>query len=143
MKSMFEAVDQKIFVLTSGHYDDYRIVGVFADRDLAEAVMARNETSYFEMRVEEWLINDLAPLADKARPFYPFLVRVTGDGQSVFECEREDVSPYEMCSLRTREVNKGAGHRTAGTFYMTLWAENEEQAKTIALERVKDFLRKR
>ena len=71
-----------VYVVTEGEYSDYHIEAVFDDRMLAEDYIDRRSPSRWKRwRIEEYLINALAPIngmilyraifdADESEPYY-------------------------------------------------------------------------
>ena len=90
----------KVWVIESGEYSDYRVVGVFSSqenaRQVADAINAPSEGKLYysdEATVAEWALD---PAVHELRQgFTPFIVNMREDG-TVERCDPLDVSGYEL-----------------------------------------------
>lgn len=83
----------KVYVVTSGEYSDYSILGVFDSRELADEVVAERESTgnrYNRARVEEYELNPA--LYESPNP--TFRVVIGSDG-NVYRCELHKGSAVE------------------------------------------------
>ena len=92
---------QKIYIVTQGEYSDYRICGVFDDKDLAgKFITSFNSPSYHDvMMIEEWNLNPYAPELKEGHK--PFFVRMKKNGDTI-EIELRD-APYGFDGGATTE----------------------------------------
>lgn len=59
---MDKIAEGKVYVVTSGEYSDYRIVGIYSTEDKAQRVMDADRGDidlYDEYRIEEWDIDEI------------------------------------------------------------------------------------
>jgi hypothetical protein len=116
----------KIYIVTSGSYSDYSIVGVFTDRDMAEKMAAATRDSN---GVEEW---DTDILPDKvAQGYKPYRVEFGSNWRTSGDVTRFSIDSHDYADEGYIHVQDGAGiWRTR--LVVHCWAKDEEGAAKIA-----------
>ena len=121
---MTDAERKTIFVVTSGCYSDYHVVGVFSTEDAAKACAAHmgEDGSVLEMALDSGS--------------QEFLV-----GLSVWSCSWASGNNAEWRSYETAKVEPPADRASIdkqGNLFANIfcWARNQEHAEKIAAERL-------
>lgn len=116
-----------IYIVTEGEYSDYRIVGVFSDKAVADDhCAAYNSTERLYSRgdrsVEEWTIDGMVP---PGRGLLRFTVTASLDGWNhVTEASPDDADELSPTS-------------TDGTHWrQAVWARNEDHAEKIVRDNI-------
>jgi hypothetical protein len=122
-------IAMKIYIVTSGSYSDYSIVGVFTDRDMAEKMAAATRDSN---GVEEW---DTDILPDKvAQGYKPYRVEFGPNWRTSGDVGRISIdSPY-FADEGYIYAQDGEGMWRA-FLIVCCWAKDEEGAAKIANEK--------
>jgi len=114
----------KIYVLTDGVYSEYRIVGVFDDKE--KAIRFRdyyNEgDSRHNARIEEYPLNSDVDKVDQGYDYYFILMAKNGDIKS---CKKDTPST----------VDTNISKDTKGNYIGHVWAKDQVSAIKIMNER--------
>lgn len=107
----------KVYVVTQGRYSSYRIVGISLDRELAEraAEFRMKQGWHDQVQVDEWETDEFNKQAFTCL----YEVWFSSDNGSIILCEEQ---PWLDQEVTTK-------------FVVYVFAENEEQAKKIAIDR--------
>ena len=107
----------KVFIVTTGVYSDYKIRAVFDDENMADnfTMMFRDE----DVCVEEYTLNEYSDTVKKGYKPYSVNMKCNGDVERVQLCDVEDAG------------NWGCG---AGILYNYCLAKNENHAIKVTNE---------
>ena len=126
--------NNKVYLVTSGTYSDYKVDAVFESEELANKFIRSFKESYEEFMVEEY---DLNPQEKQIRSgFYAFFVRMQKDGDCI-KVEKES-SYYGFGGDRTYgfDVNKNLyNHVFAKDEKHAIKITNEKRTELIALNK--------
>lgn len=79
----------KVYVVTKGEYDDYRIITATTDKDLANKIAEKFNNEYNETRIEEF-----ENAERKLLPFYRVEFDLVGDVLGIHMCDYEPTDTY-------------------------------------------------
>lgn len=118
-----------VFLVTSGYYSDYSVVGVFSTLELALAYMGDGGN---DIRVEPMVLDDPDASPQVRRPWH---VQMYLDGSRDGNC----VSPYpgDLSPNQSREASGAIlswSNRDREVLTVTCWADDQTRAVKIANE---------
>lgn len=111
----------KIYIVTKGEYSDYRIRGVFTDREKADKFLDSITTKYGDNTIEEWDAN----IPDSPKSYKYFFVKMSKSGDVKYVCTSYYFSSKEEISFRFSEE----------LMFSYQFAKDEKHAVKIANER--------
>lgn len=126
----------KVYVITAGEYSDYQIVGVATTKDMADIIVGKHNlyNKYDEAQIEEYDTDVYEPLR-------------TNDQWEVWKRLDKQTNQWkvkcESKSYLSDEVNKVNvnydGHGKIHSYYVVVYAVNEESAIKIASEKFAEY----
>lgn len=115
-----------IYLITQGEYSDYSVKGVFDNKELAEAFIAK--FSQADYRIEEYELNALAGRLNN--PLTPFRVAMSQEGEVISITDGADIEDGEP------RVNFSFDYsHKRELLYVFCWANDSEHAIKIANEK--------
>lgn len=99
---------KKVYIITTGSYSDYSIRGVYSTRKKAEASLVLFENNYEYPRVEEHILDAVAPIPKGYNAYHVFM-DVDGNTKSTHEVEFENLGEFE------NGATEGFGYKRVGS----------------------------
>ena len=123
--------NEKIYVVTKGCYSDYHIVAVTLDKDIAEKIAAKFNSSYDECDIEEY-----SDAAIMLKPAWYIYFDKAGNVVDTMECNSE----YEYSHVGEVYENKSLYY--GGNYHIraAVSADDLESAIKIAAEKRAKYL---
>lgn len=126
----------KVYVVTAGEYSDYQIVGVATTKEMADVIVAKHNLydGYDEARIEEYDTDVYEPLRtnDQWSAWKNFNEQTN---QWEIECERNNYVSEEVNNV----IVNYDGHGKPYSYYVVVYAVNEESAIKIASEKFAEY----
>lgn len=119
---------KKIYLVTSGKYSDYRVDGVFNNKELAKKF-----TKTFGGDIEEYKLNPLEPFLNLG--YKPYKLEISLDGKFWTAEDLKDSYWYDHCDIGKVDYNPKIKLIT-----LVLWAKNKQHAIKIAREKRREFI---
>lgn len=117
---------EKIFVVTTGEYSDYRISGVFSTKEKAEDfvnfVEKHNANRYY-LEIKEYGVDEFSEASKKG--FFVFRVEMDKQGNSKVSSKSALVSDFDKDDINI----------WGGKLFMDCYAKDEKHATKIANEK--------
>jgi hypothetical protein len=114
----------KVFLVTSGSYSDYHVVGVFSTRENAERVINdADKSDYDSAYIEEYDIDPTIDELNQGLTMYRVLMTVEGDTKEIEKVEGISSVRSFSCTTVRNDLN------------MSVWAKDETHAVKIVNEK--------
>ncbi len=127
-------MNKKIYIVTKGEYSDYRICGVFDNKELAEKFAEKLSNKLEKARIEEWELNPAEyELKNDLSIWY---VTLDYKGNCVKVEKKEDWEYYYENTLPPSCITKSA---SGYYYYIYCFARDEKHAIKIASEKLFRF----
>lgn len=113
----------KVYIVTDGEYSDYRVVGVFDEKQKAQAMVDLYDCNEL---IEEFALNKL--YAPEENGLYLFKVWFKDDGEvTKVKAEMDTMTAIDtLYLLRSKDQEAYYYNYSAG--YTTMWARDKEHA---------------
>jgi hypothetical protein len=127
-----------IFAIEKGEYSDYRVVGIYSTKEVAEKVCDAINVNedWGKATVSEWPLDPAVDALNAGHSMHRVLMRRDG---TVEECRRQDITSYEVageCHIWRRSTAPAyRGKGVPDVLQATVWAEDTQHAIKIVNER--------
>ena len=143
----------KVYVVTFGEYSDYRIHGIYSNKEKAKEIMILNANGYGPGNIEEWDLDNSDPVHIQWNTFYvidylPLMKNADpiSNIQGPFKCAGRDYTKYvnadgESDTLVSYNYSTDikfdiTDRGNSGYLPLIIFAESKEQAKKIFYDKL-------
>ena len=125
-----------VWVVETGEYSDYRVVGVFSSKENAQQIADTLHASYDEATVSEWPLDPA--VLELRQGFTRFLVDMRVDG-TIERCDRSEPNAYNIAGSvsmwrRTQAPAYRGNPDKPDVLQVETWARDEQHAIKITNE---------
>ncbi len=122
-----------IYVITSGDYSDYRIIGVYDDLEIAQKIENSMEGARDNYRLESYELNQLQDKWDSGRK--PFEVEMVRSGDSKVRISEDFTNMVELVLVDPGKQVFSNPVDTEKYLIGDVWAKDEQHAVKIVNEK--------
>lgn len=138
LKTLIDEIQsQKIYVITCGDYDDYRIEGITSTPEIAKEFMDQfpdQKMSDSFNDLEEVTIDNLYNIPKDGSPYFVRINKDTFESMNIKKLPLTITNCIDMINSVYKDNHKN--------FMIYIWANNEDEASKNAIERLNKYLGK-